>query len=172
MFERNSEIGRADVEHAIESRERFRAFLDRVAAVAAPEDGGPKVLLACAALSSCAWLSAPLRVELEGDENATRVSLLSDGAFRERVFPVVALNVPFDEFVRAVRLAPQLFSPLVVRDSAPARLVLTDPSRAGQASTQMTAVRDDVHSKPTVVRMTAVRPEAIPESRRRIDDDE
>lgn len=171
MFERNSEIAREDVEHAIESREHFRAFLDRVASVAQPEDGGPKVLLACAALSNCSWLTAPLRIELEGDDSVTHLALLSDGAFRERVFPAVSLNVPFDEFVRAVRLAPHLIAPLVVRDSAPNRIVLTDASRAGQPSTEMSAVRDDVHTKPTVMRMTAVRPEALPDSGRRRDEE-
>ncbi len=166
MFDRNSDIAREDVERAIGSREQFRAFLDRAAAVSQPEDGGPKVLLACAALANVAWVNAPVRIELAGDETTTHLALLSDGPHRERIFPVVTLNVPFDEFVRAARLAPHLYAPLVVRSSAEGRLVLTDRERAAVPSTQMSAVRDDVHSKPTVVRMTAVRPEALPDSGR------
>jgi hypothetical protein len=166
LFERNSDISAAHVQQAIVSRATFRAFLDRTAAVSEPEDGGPKVLMACAALSTCDWLDGDLRIEIEGDENRTRIGLLIDAAFRERIFPAVELNVPFDEFVRAVRLAPHLITPLVVRDNRAGRLVLTHQARADRPPARLEAVRDDVHTKPTVVRMTAVRPEALPDSGR------
>ena len=79
----------------------------------------------------------------------------------------VSMRLSFDEFVRAVRLAPHLFAPLVVRTSEESRLVLTDRARASVPSMEIAAVRDDVHSKPTVVRMAAVRPEELPNGGRR-----
>lgn len=164
-FESNSEITPAVVAAAVESRNAFRAFLERAAAVSAPLDGGPKILMACAALSTCAWVDGELHVELEGDESETRLALLLDIGFREHLFPVTHLRVPFDEFVRALRLAPQLLTPLSVREQLDTRLLLTAPSRLARqspANAKMPAVRDDVHTKPTVVRMTAVRPEALP----------
>jgi hypothetical protein len=169
-FEHNSEITPDLVAEAAASRAGFRAFLDHAARVSQPEDGGPKILMACAALSRSEWLDGELRVEVEGDELGSRLGLLIDAGFRERVFPVVELNVPFDEFVRAVRLAPHLIAPLVVRDNEPTKIVLMTRHRSEHPTTRMNAVREDVHTKPTVVRMTAVRPEAIPENRR--DDDE
>jgi hypothetical protein len=147
------------VQQALVSRETFRAFLQRAEAVSEPEDGGPKVLMACAALSTCDWLDGDLRVELDGNDEETRLGLLIDAGFRERLFPVSSLKVPFDEFVRAVRLAPHLTAPLVVRESREGHLVLVHHVRASQPSTTMNAVEDNVHTKVTVVRMAAVRPE-------------
>lgn len=170
-FERNIEIGEAHIAQALTSRESFRALLDRAAAVAQPEDGGPKVLMACAALVNAAWLDGQLRVEVEGDDHATRLSILVDAGFRERLFPVVTLNVPFDEFARAVRLVPRLIAPLNLHEKN-GTLILTQLPRRARPSAhptqrRMPAVVDDVHTKPTVVRMAAVRPEKL-----RPDDDE
>jgi hypothetical protein len=166
-FERNIDISEAHIEHALTSRESFRALLDRAAAVAQPEDGGPKVLMACAALVNAPWLDGQLRVEVEGDDHATRLSILIDAGFRERLFPVVTLNVPFDEFARAVRLVPRLIAPLALHEKNGV-LILTQIARQPRPSAhptqrRMAAVVDDVHTKPTVVRMTAVRPESLRE---------
>jgi hypothetical protein len=154
-FERNIDISEAHVAHAITSRLAFRALLDRAADVSRPEDGGPKVLTACAALASAEWLDGQLRVEVEGDDHATRLSILVDAGFRERLFPVVTLNVPFDEFARAVRLVPRLIAPLTLHERGSTLILTSHPT------TRAAAVTDDVHTKPTVVRMAAVRPESL-----------
>lgn len=171
-FESNSEISTAHVEAAIASRATFRAFLERAAAVARPEDGGPKVLMAIAALPRCTWLAEDLFLEILGDELGSQLDLLVHGEVGERIFPSVTLDVPFDEFVRAVRVAPQLIRPFTVRESDEGRLMLMHRRDSDKPTTRMKAVRDDVHGKPTVVRMTAVRPEAIPESRRKRGDED
>lgn len=168
-FDRCSDIGATHVEQAIASRVSLRAFFDRAAEVSRPEDGGPKVLLACAALVGSDWLDGELRIELEGDENETRLSMLIDAGFRERIFPVIKLRVPFDEFARAIRLAPHLVAPLTSRERA-GMLILSPRARAARPSarptTRMAAVRPDIHTKPTVVRMSAVRLEDHPDARR------
>ena len=168
-FDRCSDIGAAHVEEAIASRVSLRAFLDRAAEVSQPEDGGPKVLLACAALVGRDWLDGALRVELEGDENETRLSMLIDAGFRERIFPVIKLRVPFDEFARAIRLAPHLIAPLSVREKSGVlilvpRAIVERPS--ARPTTRLPAVRPDIHTQPTVVRMSAVRLEDHPDARR------
>ncbi|MCW5831168.1 MAG: hypothetical protein KIS78_01765 [Labilithrix sp.] len=101
---------------------------------------------------------------------------------RERVVPQVRLLVGFDEFARAVRLAPQLIAPFesVQRGDA---IYLTPPEASveSQRSRESIAIddrslheqerktapppaapdRSGVHTHPTVRRMVAVRPEAL-----------
>jgi len=171
-FDSNSEITAAHVEAAVGSRATFRAFLERAAEVSRPEDGGPKILMAIAALARCSWLEGDLFLEILGDELGSQLDLLVHGEVGERIFPSVTLDVPFDEFVRAVRVAPHLVRPFTVQESDEGRLALMHSRNVDRPSAHMKTVRDDVHGKPTVVRMTAVRPEAIPESRRRQSDED
>ncbi len=167
-FEHIIDLGTEHIEWAIASRENFRTLLERAAAVSQPEDGGPKLLMACAALVRAPWLDGELRVEIEGDEHHTRLSLLIDAGFRERIFPVVTLNVPLDEFARATRLVPRLIVPLAVQERRGALILKpkheTRPS--ARPTTRMQAVDGDVHTRPTRVRMAAVRLEDLPEARR------
>jgi hypothetical protein len=143
-FERNIDINDAHIAHAIASSDAFRALLARASEVSRPEEGGPKLLTACAALVRAPWVDGRLRIELNGDDQRTELNILIEAGFRERLFPTVTLNVPLDEFVRAARLVPRLIAPLTVVEAEPT-LILRQP------------VFDDVHTKPTVVRMQAVR---------------
>lgn len=137
-FDRCIEISETNVARAIVSRQAFRALLDRAAAVSRPEDGGPKVLVALARLATteCVWLEGDLRIEVEGDDHETTINVLVEMGYgyRERVFPTTRMRVPFDEFVRAVRLVPRLIAPLRAQDKA-GRLFLT----AGQDARRSTA---------------------------------
>ena len=161
-FERNIDIGTNHIDAAIASRESFRALLDRAAAVSRPEEGGPKLLMACAALVRAEWLDGLLRVELEGDDQETRISILVDAGFRERLFPIVRMNVPLDEFARTMRLVPRLIVPLEVQERRGVYILKPKPGVARPSTrptARMAAVEEDVHTKATVVRMPAVRPD-------------
>lgn len=161
-FEHNIDLGTDHIEWAIASRDNFRALLDRAAAVSQPEDGGPKVLMAFAALVRADWLGGELRVELVGDELETRVSVLVNSA---PLFPPTTMRTPFDEFSRAMRLVPRLIVPLVAHESA-GSVVLRADRPSARPTKRMAAVHEDIHTRPTRVRMAAVRLEDLPEARR------
>ncbi len=128
-FSRCIDIAESNVARAIVSRQSFRAFLDRAAAVSRPEEGAPKVLGALARLATadCAWLEGDLRIEIDGNDDQTILSVMEEMGYgyRERIFPPVKLTAPFDEFVRAVKLMPRLIAPLLVAQEKDGRLVLS-----------------------------------------------
>ncbi|MGZ3417001.1 MAG: hypothetical protein ACXWUG_13040 [Polyangiales bacterium] len=185
-FERCIDIGEEHVSRAILSRQAFRALLDRAAAVSRPEEGGPKVLVALARLATkeCAWLEGDLRIELGGDDRRTTITVLNEMGYgyREKLFPDFAMNVPFDEFVRAVRLVPKLISPLLSMSKG-GRLVLSATASLRKTSVPPPPIDIDEASialmnpqipkdapaapkpkerpsrRPTVARMAAVRPD-------------
>ena len=92
----------------------MRAFLDWAVATARPEEGAPKVLLAIAKLAEATWVDGTLYIDIAGDDSVTKISIFADYGFgiRERLLPLARLPVPFDEFVRAVKLSPKLIAPL------------------------------------------------------------
>lgn len=103
---------------AASSSTDMRVFLRRVAEVARPDEGCPKILMALARLVGQEWVEGELRIELSGDETASTLIILCEYGIgiRERMFPAVRLPVPFDEFQRALELAPQLVLPLKITD--------------------------------------------------------
>jgi hypothetical protein len=129
-----AELSAEQAEDAARSQEGLQALLARCAQIARPEDGCPKILMALARVASQPWLEAELRVELSGDEATTTLALVYDHGFgiRERMMPSVLLSAGFDEFQRAIRLAPRLIEPLDVREEE-GTLVLTRPTRVESA---------------------------------------
>lgn len=119
-------------EHAVEaasSLESIRAFLARMAEIARPDEGCPKVLMVVARLAGQDWLDGELRAELTGDEASTTLTLISEfgAGIRERLLPAVTFkDVPLDEFSRALALAPALAQPLRVKDGG-GKIVLAPP---------------------------------------------
>jgi hypothetical protein len=111
---------------AASSSTDMRVFLKRVAEVARPDEGGPKILMALARLVGQDWVEGELRIELSGDDTSTTLIILCEYGvgIRERMFPAVRLTVPFDEFQRALELAPQLVLPLKITDDDAGKLVL------------------------------------------------
>jgi len=111
---------------AASSSTDMRVFLKRVAEIARPDEGCPKILMALARLVGEDWVEGELRIELSGDEASTTLIILCEYGvgIRERMFPAVRLSVPFDEFQRALELAPQLVLPLKITDDAAGKLVL------------------------------------------------
>jgi hypothetical protein len=111
-----AELTETHADEAARSSISMRAFMRWAADTARPEEGAPKILLSIARLAYAAWLEGTPFVEIHGDEMTTTISIYCDYGvdLRERIVPVTRLAVPFDEFVRAVRLAPQLVRPFQV----------------------------------------------------------
>ncbi len=111
---------------AASSSTDIRILLKRVAEIARPGEGCPKVLMAIARLVGQDWVEGELRVELSGDDTSTTLMILCEYGvgIRERMFPATRFAVPLDEFERALELAPQMILPLKITDEA-GKLVLT-----------------------------------------------
>jgi hypothetical protein len=111
---------------AAASSDGFRTLLKRVAEIARPGQGAPKFLMALACLVGQDWIEGELRVELSGDEHSTTIIVICEfgEGIRERLVPATRLQVPIDEFERALELSPKLVMPLKVTDQLD-KLVLT-----------------------------------------------
>ncbi len=115
-----------DFDAALDDRDICRALVLRIAAVARPETGAPKVLLLFARMAKlgCYWLEGTLRVELMGDAETTTLEVMTDSAgLRERVFAPVALAVGLPEFAKAVARLPHMIDPLELVASTKRRMV-------------------------------------------------
>lgn len=123
------ELSERDIVSAIEDRRTAKALLDQLAKVSRPGDGAPKLLLLFARLatSEVEWIDGALRVEMMGDSDVTVVEVLAELGLgmRERVFPSLKMNVPLDEFARAVERVPHMVAPLKLATATSRRLVLT-----------------------------------------------
>lgn len=130
-FEELASCRELTVDHAIDaasSAANMRRFLDWAAANARPDEGGPKILQALGKLGEAPWVDGTLHIDLSGDAMVTKINVFADYGFgiRERLLPLARLSVPFDEFVRAVRLAPDLIAPFTAEQLA-GSLILTPP---------------------------------------------
>jgi len=131
-------IGDEDVAKAVETRDGAKAFFERVAKIAKPNEGAPKLLLLCArmATTACDWLDGELRVEIVGDGEVCVFELMTElgGGLRERALPSFTVGVPLSEFVRAVERVPRMIEPLLVKAKTERRLVFVSrPERAGRS---------------------------------------
>jgi hypothetical protein len=116
-------------EHAVQaasSSAEIRKLLKRVAEIAKPGQGCPKVLMAVAHLVGKEWVEGDLRIELAGDETSTTLTIMCDYGvgIRERLLPNTRFAVPLDEFERALELAPRMVLPLRITDE-PGKIILT-----------------------------------------------
>jgi hypothetical protein len=100
---------------AASSPSELKQLFMRAAEIAAPEQGWTKLLKVAVRVAVAEWMEGELQVELEGDANGRTTiafySVLGVG-IRERLFSPQTLNVPIDEFQRAVVLAPDVVAPL------------------------------------------------------------
>lgn len=152
-----AELTNAHAEQAVSSGEAFRAFFAWAARVARPGEGAPKVLMAISRLLRAEWIEGWPRSEIRGDDTATTVSVVADMGMgiREKVVPDLLLPVPFEEFVRAVKLAPQLLGPMRVRHEEDALFLSPIPAADESAPGSAEAIRIDDRSllaqeRPTV----------------------
>ncbi len=118
----------AHITEAVRSSESMDALLTRFAIIAAPGRGGPIILAALARLgtTACPWLDGELRVEISSAATKSKISASTTlgGGFREKLFPDKVLDVPLEEFSRAIQRTPRLIKPLDVKDSG-TRIVLS-----------------------------------------------
>ncbi|MGZ5967011.1 MAG: hypothetical protein ACXWP4_05040 [Polyangiales bacterium] len=126
------DITEDQIAEAIESREDTRALLEHAAKIGTPRTGGARVLLLFARMASpsCDWLDGALRVEISSSNDKPDSSNIEAFAeigagLKERIFPVIAINVPIEEFVIAVKKFPKAIAPLAFFRPTPRRVVLT-----------------------------------------------
>jgi hypothetical protein len=108
-------------EHAVAAARTLpalRRLVARVMEIARPEEGSPKLLMVLARVGEAPWLEGDLGIELSGDDNTTTIALYADHGFgiRERVIPNIRLRVPFEEFERALMIAPKLIHPMQAKE--------------------------------------------------------
>jgi hypothetical protein len=114
---------------AIETREGTRELLEHAAGIAKPREAGARVLLVFSkmATSACDWVDGALRVELARNGEQTVIESFADigAGLKERVFPRMVFNVPYEEFVAAIKKFPQAIVPLSVHAPSDDRMSLT-----------------------------------------------
>ncbi|HEY2516916.1 MAG TPA: hypothetical protein VGI39_38860, partial [Polyangiaceae bacterium] len=130
------ELSDKDIESAVGDRRLAKALLDQLSKVSRPGDGGPKLLLVLAKMAAegSEWIDGDVRVEMLADADTTLVEVLSELGLgmHERVFPAFKMNVPLDEFARAVERVPHMVAPLAIATKSPRRLVLSAASMADE----------------------------------------
>lgn len=125
-------------------RDRVFALLDRMAQVARPRQGGPRVLFVLARLATCDWLDGDLRVSVASDGSRTTIELMVfDGLVTTRLRPSVDMDVPFGEMELGVDRIAEWLAPLSVSERVPGRrfdlAVQYDDEGAEEASDRPTA---------------------------------
>ena len=121
-----AELTSSHAKQAASSLTQLRTLLQRVALIAGPGEGCPKILMAVAHLVGQEWVEGPLRVELSGDDASTTMLVMCEYGvgILERIVPLSRFEVPFDEFSRALELNPALVLPLRITDEV-GKIVLT-----------------------------------------------
>jgi hypothetical protein len=171
------ELSDRDIASAIVDRRLTKALLDHLAKVSQPSDGAPKLLIVFAKMAAqeVEWVDGALRVEMVGDGSVTVVELLCELGLgmHERVVPAFKMNVPLEEFARAVERVPRMIEPLVLASSSARRLVLTAASGAeeeqpiGQPRPSVSIADASLYKRhPSKNKMNAVRPSGPPSSTR------
>jgi hypothetical protein len=124
---RCAELSEDDIVSALEDRRSAKMLLERLARVAQPNEGAPKVLHFLARMAKAVdWIDGTLHVELIAEGDAVRVNVLSDVGIgmQERLFPSFKMAARFEEFTRMVELMPRRVEPLAVVIEEVGRLVL------------------------------------------------
>ncbi len=125
-------------------RQKTLALLRRMAEVARPGRGAPKMLVVLAHMAHRDWLDGELRVRLIGDPEVSVLELLvDDGLSTARILGPLRIDVPFAEFRRALELHPDLVLPLEVDGALEARrveLVASERSRRNSLPPSLSAV--------------------------------
>jgi hypothetical protein len=96
-------------------REKTLELVSRMASVAAPDTGVPKLLLVVAHMATHDWVEGELAVKLIGDDELAVLELFVDSGFsRERILGPLHLDTPLFEFQRVLELRPDLVAPLAI----------------------------------------------------------
>lgn len=106
-------------------RERLIALAARMAEVATPGAGAPRLLSLAARAAARDWLEGKLFVRLIGDHEVSVLELLvDDGLSRQRILGPLRVDVPLDEFGDALEAEPALFEPLIPIEWTDRRMLL------------------------------------------------
>ncbi|MBX3216072.1 MAG: hypothetical protein KF850_28790 [Labilithrix sp.] len=99
---------------AASSSQELKRLVARVGEVARPEQGWTRLLKVIARVARAEWMEGDLQVELSGDDKGTTIAFYAvlGAGIRERLFGAHYVQVPIDEFQRAVVLAPAIVEPL------------------------------------------------------------
>lgn len=121
-----------DEGHAVEaglSREKFCAFVERLASIARPGDEATPLLVALGrVVETSHWMEGSFQIEITGDDCDSAVgAYVDDGAVRERLIAPTTLPIPFDLFVDTIASQPEVVARLRVEKKR-GGLVLTAPS--------------------------------------------
>jgi hypothetical protein len=100
--------------HAASSSRELKQLVMRMGEVARPEQGWTKLFTVIATVASAEWMEGDLQVDFNGDDKGTTVTFYAvlGAGIRERLFGAQYLQVPIDEFQRAVVLSPDVVAPL------------------------------------------------------------
>ena len=94
-------------------REKVFALLDRMAEIAKPGQGAPRVLFVIARLASCDWIDGDIEVRLHASGQKTVIDLMvDDGMLQSRLRPSLEVAVPFQEFETALGRITEFIAPL------------------------------------------------------------
>ncbi|MBX3261741.1 MAG: hypothetical protein KF782_18805 [Labilithrix sp.] len=117
---------------AASSSQELKRLVARASELARPEQGWTKLLKVIARVARAEWLEGDLQVELSGDDKGTTIAFYAvlGAGIRERLFGAHYLQVPIDEFQRAVVLAPAIVEPLQAHQELN-RLTLAAGRRVG-----------------------------------------
>jgi len=172
---------------AAKSRDDMHRLLLHAAKISCPGEGASKILLALArmGMSSNDWVEGDLRADFvaSGEKTVVDVKRASGGVL-ERVFPTLTFDAPLDEFVRAVRLVPRMFQPLlahalsddhlvfvsnqVLYDEPPLEIDDAEDHLGSEREVEQPAVQaarpefdPDIHSRKTAQRLSAIPRDAL-----------
>lgn len=128
---KSSELTAPVIEDAARSMSSLRSLVTRISEIARPEEGWARLLKVLARVAGQEWLEGELQVDFIGQpDNSTSLELYAvlGVGIRERLFSASRLDVPIDEFQRAVVLSPELIAPLQAHQGRE-RLTLTTGMR-------------------------------------------
>ncbi|MBX3206746.1 MAG: hypothetical protein KF764_16875 [Labilithrix sp.] len=120
------------LQKAASSSQELKRLVTRLGEIAQPEQGFTRLLKVIARVAAAEWMEGDLQVELNGDDKGTTIAFYAvlGAGIRERLFGAQYLQVPIDEFQRAVVLAPAIIEPLRAHQGLN-RLTLSVGSRVG-----------------------------------------
>lgn len=149
-------------------RQKSFALVRRMAEVARPQAGAPRLLLLLARVAKRDWLEGELTVRLIGDSELSVLELLvDDGATVERVLGPLRIDVPLEEFVHEVEHGRAFLAPLRARECTPRRIELRGRpdhqllARKASISTFATELVQGVSGKPAPAEPASTEPVSI-----------
>jgi hypothetical protein len=122
-------VAELDEGHAVEaglSREKFCAFVERIAAISKPDDATAPLLTTLGrVVETSHWMEGNFEIEITGDDcDSALCAYVDDGAIRERLVPPTTIPVPLRAFVEAIEREPALVAALRV-ETMDGRMVMS-----------------------------------------------